>query len=141
MRELKDIVAEKIATFLMRKLNGLHQGLIIVKSIAAYDKYQVPMDQYPLLKVYRISDQYYAGTALRRSSMNAAYCLVLPDQEQLAGITSVIGDEIVSTLTKDLYKETQILISDEPRVEYRTLLSEIGQPVYAFIRVYFTVYN
>ena len=139
-RLLKDVVSEKIAKYLQKTLNSAHPGIIIVKSVAAYDKFEVPLSDYPLLKVYRLSDQFYERTELRRTSMVAAYCLALPDHEQLAGITNVIADEINSALTK-LHTETGYLTQGENRAEYRTLMNEQGIPVYAFLRVYFTVLN
>jgi hypothetical protein len=109
-----------------------------VNSVRAYDSFNVGNHEFPLLKVYRTQDIYKPNQLVRNSPVVAAYCLVLPDQEELQGSLSWVSKTMAKLLLQSQSKFCTI-IEGQPRAEYRTMLNEMVQPVYTFLRFYFTI--
>lgn len=109
-----------------------------VMGIRSYDAFNVPNYEFPLLKVYRTSDSYSMGKTIRVSPVVAAYCLILPEQEELQGSMAWVS-KTVNKLLLNSQSRFCAIVQEGFRAEYRTMLNEMVMPVYAFLRMYFTV--
>jgi hypothetical protein len=111
---------------------------LAVVGTRSWDAFNVPLHEFPLLKVYRTLDVYQRGTTLRTSPVIASYCLTLPEQEELQGGMAWISKTMAGLL---LNSQTRLctIIQEPLQAEYRTLLGENASPVYAFLRFNFRI--
>lgn len=106
-------------------------GDIAIRTYRTYDAYGVTNPEFPLLKVYRVSDSWKPGKLLRNSSISISYSLVLPQQDKLMPLLNWVSYEI----NKHLLSPTcQVKIDPGVRVQYRTMINELGQAIYSFLR-------
>lgn len=133
-----DRTCTHLAEYLRDWLNAKHPQELIVKSVRAYDAFNVPYQEYPLLKVYRMSKE---GTINRntktRSQIAISYILVLPDLEQLTPVLNWVGDQIMDALAAYRIDHEGCSPKIEPslRIDFRTMLNELTQRVHPFLRV------
>lgn len=106
-------------------------GDIAIRTYRTYDAYGVTNQEFPLLKVYRVSDNWKPGKLLRNSSISISYSLVLPQQDKLMPLLNWISYEINKHL---LSPSCQVKIDPGVRVQYRTMINELGQAIYSFLR-------
>lgn len=106
-------------------------GDIAIRTYRTYDAYGVTNPEFPLLKVYRVSDSWKPGKLLRNSSISISYSLVLPQQDKLMPLLNWISYEINKHL---LSPSCQVKIDPGVRVQYRTMINELGQAIYSFLR-------
>lgn len=106
-------------------------GDIAVRTYRTYDAYGVTNQEFPLLKVYRVSDNWKPGKLLRNSSISISYSLVLPQQDKLMPLLNWISYEINKHL---LSSSCQVKIDPGVRIQYRTMINELGQAIYSFLR-------
>ena len=106
-------------------------GDVAIRTYRTYDAYQVSTPEFPLLKVYRVSDNWKNGKLLRNSSVSISYSLMLPQQEKLMPLLNWISYEINKHL---LSSNCQVKIDPGVRVQYRTMINEVGQAIYSFLR-------
>ena len=106
-------------------------GDIAIRTYRTYDAYGVTNQEFPLLKVYRVSDSWKPGKLLRNSSISISYSLVLPQQDKLMPLLNWISYEINKHL---LSSSCQVKIDPGVRVQYRTMINELGQAIYSFLR-------
>lgn len=137
---LQDITCNKIAEYLKYKLNAANplEGLVIVNSTRSYDAFSVPVQDFPLLKVYRNSTQ-YRPSQVRQSRLTAQYGLILPDQERLLPLLNWVDDQISRALSY-IKQDINVFVDQASKsCDYRTLSNELGTPVYSFLRFNFVV--
>lgn len=129
------------SSYYINQINALSRASnksLAVIGVRSWDAFNVPLHEFPLLKVYRTQDIYQRGTILRHSPVVAAYCLTLPDQEELQGSMSWVSKTVAKLLLNSQSRFCTIL--EEPlQAEYRTLLGENAMPVYAFLRFNFRI--
>ena len=106
-------------------------GDIAIRTYRTYDAYGITNQEFPLLKVYRVSDSWKMGKLLRNSSISISYSLVLPQQDKLMPLLNWISYEINKHL---LSPACQVKIDPGIRVQYRTMINEVGQAIYSFLR-------
>lgn len=106
-------------------------GDIAIRTYRTYDAYGVANQEFPLLKVYRVSDSWKPGKLIRSSSISISYSLVLPQQDKLMPLLNWVSFEINKHL---LNTSCQVKIDPGVRVQYRTMISEVGQAIYSFLR-------
>jgi hypothetical protein len=139
----QDVVCHKIAQYLQTQLNLRAKeedpNLVVVNGIRSYDAFNVPLHEYPLLKVFRTGDSYFQAKTLRSSTLIARWCLVMPEQDTLQPLCNWVSWNINELLLdSNLNICPTIFISDNAkRGEYRTLVNETGQVVYSFLNFYF----
>lgn len=133
-----------IADYLMKRLNITLQqdypNAIAVRDIVSYDAVNPDLSRFPLLKVYRLTDTYDLYS--NETDAVIAYCLTFPNQEQLPGILRWASYQIVSALRDfSVSQETcpglRFSIEQVLKAEYRVMVNEVANPVYAFLRVNF----
>lgn len=106
-------------------------GDIAIRTYRTYDAYGISNQEFPLLKVYRVSDNWKMGKLLRNSSISISYSLVLPQQDKLMPLLNWMSYEINKHL---LSPNCQVKIDPGVRVQYRTMINELGQAIYSFLR-------
>lgn len=111
----------------------------VVNGIRAYDAFNLPLHEFPYLKVYRSQDIYGVGKTVSQSSLMATYCLSLPNQEELQGSMRWVSWTINKLLLNPQINLCLKIQDGSIRAEYRTMLNEMVVPVYAFLRMYFVV--
>lgn len=122
----------------INSLSIASKNSLAVVGVRSWDAFNVPLHEFPLLKVYRTQDIYQKGTTIRHSPIVAAYCLTLPDQEELQGSMSWVSKTVAKLLLNSQSRFCTIL-EDPLQAEYRTLLGENAMPVYAFLRFNFRI--
>ena len=112
---------------------GLRQSLgdIAIRTYKTYDAYGLANQEFPLLKVYRVSDSWKPGKLIRSSSISISYSLVLPQQDKLMPLLNWVSYQISKHL---LNTSCQVKIDPGVRVQYRTMMNEVGQAIYSFLR-------
>lgn len=125
-----DPICTDLADFLAVTLNEAYPQENIVRSVRHYDAYTVPLQSYPLLKVYRLSDVFSIDNSIRNSQMGLAYCLANTDLDRLPGVTNWVSENIILGLRKyNLHKQGCLEILGDIRANYRTLL-QLNQFIY-----------
>jgi hypothetical protein len=126
---------EYIVKFLKEELNRINPipNTIIVKSTRCYDAFNVPFQDFPLLKIYRQRSSYMPSNK-RISSLQIQYGLVLPDQERLLPYLNWVDHNINRILSQSLWRINTFIVNSSKNCDYRVLLNELGIPVYSFLR-------
>lgn len=125
-----DPLCADIAKFVATNLNEAYTKELIVRSIKHYDAYNVPFQNYPLLKVYRTYDNFSIEHGLFDSQLGLAYCLLNAELDRLPGITSWVAEHVILNLRKyNLYRNGYIEITGGIRANYRTLF-QLNQLIY-----------
>lgn len=132
-----------IANYLMDGLNTAlkekYPKHIAVRDTVCYDAINPDLSRFPLLKVYRTTDTY--SDFVNETSAVIAYCMSFPDIDKLPGIMRWVSKQInrlirLWSLALHGCKPT-IPIDQELKAEYRIMVNEVSQPVYAFLRISF----
>lgn len=139
-----DEATDYIAKYLFENINKdyfsyieAHPGLrlslgdIAIRTYKTYDAYGLANQEFPLLKVYRVSDSWKPKKLIRSSSLSISYSLVLPQQDKLMPLLNWVSYQINKHL---LNTSCQVKIDPGVRVQYRTMMNEVGQAIYSFLR-------
>lgn len=135
-----DPSCEKLAQHLYDFLNNAYPELAVVRSWYAYDVVGLGYEAFPLLKVYRQSDNGNLRSNGNETQAIISYSLVLPDLDKLAPILAWVARTVKFAL--QVYKQNcggcSPVLSDSYRVEYRNLINEATLKVHSFVRIYIT---
>lgn len=138
---LEDQSCKEIAEFLKRHLNEAYTDRVVVQGTRYYDAFNVPYNEFPLLKVYRLSDQWERNENVRESQGVISYSLVLPDQETLAPIMAWVSRHINELLIAHRLvcggASPDVMPHQGYRAEYRVMMNEITNKVHSFLRFTF----
>ena len=117
---------------------GLRSSLgdIAVRSYKTYDAYEPSTTAFPLLKVYRVNDVWKPGKLTRNSNVSISYSLVVPQQDKLMPFLNWVSFQINKLL---LTPSCKVKIEPGVRVQYRTMMNEVGQNIYSFLRADITI--
>lgn len=125
-----DPLCADIAKFVATKLNDAYPKELIVRSVKHYDAYNVPYQNYPLLKVYRTLDSYSIDGGIFDSQIGLAYCLLNAELDRLPGISSWVAENVILNLRLySFYRSGYLEIANSIRANYRTLL-QLNQLIY-----------
>jgi len=111
---------------------------IIVQSIRDCDAFGVPYDEYPLLKCYRMFEDFSLGSEKDNVTMIITYGLVYPEQQQLTSLLVWVRRQIAEALRVWKVQHagcTPVLANNRGRAEYRTMLNELTMKVHGFLRI------
>lgn len=106
-----DDVVRKILLILKERLNYYGQRdfkINLVNGIRDFDTYNIALTEFPVLKVFRVSDTFKAETAKKISTIKIEYCLSYPNQENLSSVCNNINKYIHAVINS---LETQINLS------------------------------
>lgn len=141
-----DPALQAIATYLMEGLNAALEeiyplsGQIAVRDTVCYDAVNPDLSRFPLLKVYRLTDA-YPDFANQTTSV-IAYCMTFPAVDMLPGIMRWVSKEINRLLRLWSINHSNCIPYIDPasdfKAEYRIMVNEVSQPVYAFLRFNFS---
>ena len=104
-----DNVIRCIATFTKERLNDYGQemgGIDIVNGIRLFQDFGTGLHEFPLLRVYRVSDTFVPQAGKVESFVNMDYCLPYPYQSNLAGVANTITKymhRIVNRLDSEIH--------------------------------------
>lgn len=123
----------KIGQVLVKKLN---EKQFIVNTYRTYDALNVPLSDFPLLCVYRITDTYRPFTLLSNCYGVITYSLSYPQLNDLPGVLKYVADTInVALIENEL--ELPPNRTGGYRAEYRLMKNDVIQSVYPFLRFTF----
>lgn len=139
-----DPAMEKFARYLMDWLNTEFTRAYpdakqaIVKSYRTVDAFNVPYDQYPLLKCYRMFEDCSLDDEKDNVTGVISYGLVYPELERLQPLVVWVRKEIGHALKA--WRLTHracvpVLNQTRYRAEYRTMLNELTNKVHGFLRI------
>jgi hypothetical protein len=141
-----DEVLIKLANYLKDGMNfsiqKMHPQTIAVRDALEYDAVNPALSRFPLLKVYRITTTFNPDFTSSTDAV-VAYCLNFPSVDELPGILRWAAKTIAYLLRSYALFEggncPLIIDLDRPiKAEYRIMVNEVSQPVYAFLRINFT---
>ena len=139
-----DLTCDRLAKFLQNwlneKLDQTEPGSIACRDTICYDAINPDLSRFPLLKVYRLFDSFEYGRPKSQTQFVITYCLTFPNQDKLPGMLRWVAFEINEALTywKHNSQCPPIIQQGRLRAEYRIMVNEVSQPVYAFLRFSFT---
>lgn len=113
---------------------------IAIREIIDYDAVNIDISQFPLLKLYRQTDN-YSQEDVGMTKGIIAYCLTYPEQDRLPGLMKYMSKAI--NLMLDAYylahEECQSnVILEERSAEYRIQVNEVTNAIYPFLRFNFS---
>ncbi|MFN6560036.1 MAG: hypothetical protein RMY28_009530 [Nostoc sp. ChiSLP01] len=135
---------EALAYYLKDGLNDrifqLKPGIIAVSHAINYNSLPADLSSFPLLKVYRNTDDFLPGQNTTQATI--AYCLSFPDEAKIPGILRWVAVNIDLLLREWGINHRGCCPSIDPeakfRAEYR-VMSLNGEPVYTFLLFNFEI--
>lgn len=138
----EDDVVRKILLILKERLNYYGQKdfkINLVNGIRDFDTYNVPLTEFPLLKVYRVTDIFKPDIAKKISIIKIEYCLSYPNQENLSSVCNNINKYIHHVINS---LETQInlsIIKSERQSAYKIVGGSNSQSVFGVVEYVFSI--
>jgi hypothetical protein len=151
-KELAKLDSPKQDQFLLKLGNYIADGInsaylihcpkeIAIRDIIDYDAVNIDTSRFPLLKLYRQTDNHFEGVRSRQTKAIIAYCLTFPIQDRLPGLMQYMSQAINIMLDSfALLHENcpENVIVEDRSAEYRIMVSEITNSIYPFLRFNFT---
>lgn len=123
---LVDPLIKEIADYVGTKLNAAYPTATMVRSVEYYDTYNVPISEFPLLKVSRSTDVFSLDTDMRQGQITLSYCLANVAMSQLPGINNFVSTSVVQALREfQITKQRVIELGSQISVRYRPMF-QIG---------------
>ena len=138
----EDDIVRKILLILKDRLNYYGQKdfrINLVNGIRDFDTYNVPLTEFPLLKVYRTSDIFKPDTAKKISTIKIEYCLSYPNQENLSSVCNNINKYIHHVINS---LESQInlsIIKNDRQSVYKIVGGANSQSVFGVVEYVFSI--
>lgn len=139
-----------LAHFLKDELNGAYAILrgikpslpegLVVRSVRNYDAVNIPLSEFPLLKVYRTSDVFFPGTTKCRTSGAITYSLSYPQLDALPDLLYWVSKILNYSLLKYSRTHKAAVPSNNItpyRTDYLLTVNEQQQVAYPFLRMGF----
>lgn len=137
---LDDYTTRRLAEYIRDNLNIANPILntIIVNSIRNYDAFNIPIQDYPLLKVSRLRTNHRISDKVI-STIAVDYLLALPDLDKLAGYVKWI-DFKTNELLSFVVHELDIHVDKQSRnSDYRITLTELQPVILRVLRITFNI--
>jgi hypothetical protein len=142
---LVDETLEKIALYLKTYLNKAvpedlkTKGILAVRTTMTADYMNVPLTEYPVLKLYRLSSQYKRDLSLRTSMIALTYSLSYPHLKAVPGLLNFIDYHMMNALINWQFDEECMPYDYKLRMlpqntEYRLLYNSFTQETTPFLR-------
>lgn len=132
-----DSVCQHLADFIQSYLNSGSE-LTVVKSTRSYDALNVPYRDFPLLKVYRLTEDGEINQNETNVQVVIAYHLVLPEMESLQALLGWVRKRVREALwaySNQYQDRFPRLDRGRYRAEYRTMLNYLTKQVESFLRI------
>jgi hypothetical protein len=114
---------------------------IAIRDIVDYDAVNIDVSRFPLLKLYRQTDNHFDSKRSRETKAIIAYCLTFPQQDRLPGLMQYMSKAINIMLDSFAYKHEHCpenVILEDRNAEYRIMVNEATNSIYPFLRFNFT---
>jgi len=138
-----DPVISKILHYLKDNLNDLGQelhGTDLVRGIRDYDSFNVALTEFPLLKVYRVNDDFVPNCNKVVSFIKVDYCLSYPQNENLSSVCNNITKYIHRCVNRlDRIINLNVEKTYTRQGGYQILSPANTQAVYAVVSYTFTI--
>ena len=141
---IDDPYLEPLVKYIYEQLVFAFDPIIIVKSYKAYNSYQESLNNYPLLKAYRQSDQYAPNTLWASTTIAIQHCMSYPINSDLAKYGVQVGNAIAQCLLMpDFIEKTgvQVDLSVPLQIQYGTQLNANYEPVMQFVTATCNIYT
>ncbi len=133
-------IADYIKDGLNDRIAQMKTGIVAVNHAICYNSLPADLSCFPLIKVYRTTDEFSLGQNTTRAAI--AYCLSFPDEDRIPGILRWVAVSIDSLLREYAIAHRgccpEINYEDKFRAEYR-VMSLNGEPVYTFLLFNFEI--
>ena len=117
--------------------NTIPENTIIIRSVRNYDAFNVPLSEFPLLKVYKNRDVFRKGTFFRTSQGAITYAVSYPQLEILPNLLDWVAYQINAGLLNYAKIEEDLLPmpnNESYSAEYLLSLNELTQTAFPFLR-------
>jgi hypothetical protein len=114
---------------------------LIVRTAKEYDAINIPLSEFPLLKVYRGRDSYRKGTTIKDVSATLTYSLSYPELDVLPDLLTWVSEKLNYAFMAFQRDEKSLLYTQNPSplsVQYLLMANEQTRTVYPFLRADFT---
>lgn len=91
---LKTFINEQFEKEIAASGNTIPQDTIIIRSVSNYDRINVPLSEFPLLKVYKNRDIFKKGTHFRTSQGTITYSVSYPQLDMLPNLLDWVSYQI-----------------------------------------------
>lgn len=151
-KELTSLDSPKQDKFLLKLGKYLADGInpaylihcpeeLAIRDIVDYDAVNIDTSRFPLLKLYRQTDEHQGSTRSRETKAIIAYCLTFPQQDRLPGLMKYMSRAINILLDSYSIKHegcAENVIVENRTAEYRIMVSEVTNSIHPFLRFNFT---
>lgn len=113
---------------------------VAIRDIIDYDAVNVDISRFPLLKLYRQTDN-YEQMDVGTTKAIIAYCLTYPEQDRLPGLLKYMSKAINIMLDIYHYNHEECpsnVILEKRTAEYRIQVNEVTKAIYPFLRFNFS---
>lgn len=134
---LKDFLNTQFQEEIKASNGTINSSVIVVRSYRGYDDFNVPLTEFPLLKVYKNRDIFKRNTLFRSSLGAITYSVNYPDLEILPNLLDWVGFQINKGLLNYEHAEHDLLPPPNNTgysCEYLLSFNEMTQQVYPFLR-------
>jgi len=142
--QIRDELALSIVNYIGENLNWILEPIskIAVKTAKTYDAIGLPSNSYPLLKCYRVQENYYVNTSLSITNFNLQYVLALPDQDFLVSLSTFMAKSI-NTILIGMYDAIGIKTYEETAIQviYNTATDQQSDTFLSLLTFNFSVYG
>jgi hypothetical protein len=141
---IEDTYLKTLVDYIKSALNYVFDPVVIVKSAADYNVFDVPLQGYPLLKGYRTTDTVLPNTSISITTVALQHCMVYARQSNAGAFSSLIGDIIkLAIIEPNFYADTGIKVDTNTplTVSYNTTFSENYEPVMNIVTATFNIYT
>lgn len=130
-----------MAAYMKESLNYVFDPIVIVKTAADYNVFDVPLQGYPLLKVYRVSDQVLPNTCISSTTINIDHCMSYIRQSNIGAFATVVGNVMKLALIEPNDTGIKIDLNAPITISYNTTFSENYEPIMQFVTATCNIYT
>lgn len=141
---IEDTYIKVLVQYIKEALNYVFDPIIIVKSAADYNIFDMPLQGYPLLKGYRTTDTILPNTGISLTTVVLQHCMAYTRKSNTGAFSTLIGDVIkLAIIEPNFYADTHIKVhTNLPLViNYNTTFSENYEPVMNIVTATFNIYT
>ena len=141
---IEDAYLKTLVQYIKEALNYVFDPIVIVKSAADYNIFDMPLQGYPLLKGYRTTDTILPNTGISLTTVVLQHCMVYTRKSNTGAFSTLIGNVIkLAIIEPNFYADTRIKVDTNTplTVNYNTTFSEDYQPVMNIVTATFNIYT
>jgi len=139
---LDDCITRTIGEYIKDNLNVANPiaNTIIINSIRNYDAFNVPVQDYPLLKVSRIRSSHITNDRVT-SNIALDFCVLLADLEKIAAYTKWIDFRTNELLAYIVHERNIFVHKGSRNSDYRITMVELQPVILRILRITFNIHE